>query len=129
MLLTVILSVETISFVKAKKCRQEQFNRIQESTGMNSTTLRFTPELESGYRKYTRSAGMNHTRVCFFAAFIATLLYFLWDIYERHYSFIAYFMAFGFGVSPFVVGFSLTYLPCMCEHTEVLSILVRIFKH
>ncbi|ETV81449.1 hypothetical protein, variant 2 [Aphanomyces astaci] len=110
--------------IRGSKYRHDQFAKIQGQTGMSPSTLRFSRDYELGYRMYIQRAAVPRTRVCFALGFIATLLYFLWDVQRISYTSVTYFLAFGVAVPSFGVGFLLTYVRQLSMYTETLSFVV-----
>ncbi|RHZ01254.1 hypothetical protein DYB35_010432, partial [Aphanomyces astaci] len=122
--ITAFVVAEMMLNIRGSKYRHDQFAKIQGQTGMSPSTLRFSRDYELGYRMYIQRAAVPRTRVCFALGFIATLLYFLWDVQRISYTSVTYFLAFGVAVPSFGVGFLLTYVQQLSMYTETLSFVV-----
>ncbi|RQM25530.1 hypothetical protein B5M09_006601, partial [Aphanomyces astaci] len=120
-IITTFVVAEMMLNIRGSKYRHDQFAKIQGQTGMSPSTLRFSRDYELGYRMYIQRAAVPRTRVCFALGFIATLLYFLWDVQRISYTSVTYFLAFGVAVPSFGVGFLLTYVRQLSMYTETLS--------
>ncbi|OQR82705.1 hypothetical protein ACHHYP_15625 [Achlya hypogyna] len=115
---------ETLQLVKAHEYRLEQFAKLQGVPGMSSMSLRFLPEYEAGYCEHIQKGANRRTRGCFLLGFAGLVLYITWEASLVHFTPRATAVAIGLVITPFVVGFFLTFVPCLAKHFEALSLTV-----